>query len=462
MSRRRRAVHSGIDETYWDGLDNAAKLFPAVTNTRNPNVFRITAVLREEVEPAVLQMAVEKALAIMPSFAVKLQRGLFWYYFDVNSERPIVREDAGWPCKPIYRARERGFLFRVLYYKKRISFEIYHALSDGMGATQFLTLILYCYYNIKDPEGVPEEYIRREADRIARDFDEDSFQHAAGEGVWTLKKEREREPEAFRLTGYRYDGDRLGALSAAVPVDALLAEARACGASLSEYLSALLVWSIYNTAYRRSSRHRPIVISVPVNLRGMFDSITLRNFFGHMNISVHPGRGDTFESVLAVTREQFKRCLNREYFEQQITGHVSIERIPGVRFVPLFIKDAIMRANFRRALTKYTCTFSNLGRMTLPPMIEDRVERFELLIGSSYSHPKKLSLISYKNVLSLTFSSTMDDNSMEQFMLSFLADRGIDITVSCNETPAPERAKKSKPRQPEGGEAVCDTADTAG
>lgn len=462
MSRRRRAVHSGIDETYWDGLDNAAKLFPAVTSTRNPNVFRITAVLREEVEPAVLQTAVEKALAIMPSFAVKLQRGLFWYYFDVNSEHPVVREERDWPCKPIYRARERGFLFRVLYYKKRISFEIYHALSDGMGATQFLTLILYCYYNIKDPEGVPEEYIRREADRIARDFDEDSFQHAAGEGVWTLKKEREREPDAFRLTGYRYDGDRLGALTAAVPVDALLAEARACGASLSEYLTALLVWSIYNTAYRRSSRHRPIVISVPVNLRGMFDSITLRNFFGHMNIPVHPGRGDTFESVLAVTREQFKRCLNREYFERQITGHVSIERIPGVRFVPLFIKDMIMRANFRRALTKYTCTFSNLGRMTLPPMIEDRVERFELLIGSSYSHPKKLSLISYQNVLSLTFSSTMDDNSVEQFMLSFLADRGIPVTVSCNETPAPERVKKQKNQPPEGGDDACAAADTAG
>jgi hypothetical protein len=100
--------------------------------------------------------------------------------------------------------------------------------------------------------------------------------------------------------------------------------------------------------------------------------------------------------------------------------------------------------------------------MTLPAMIEDRVERFELLIGSSQSHPKKLSLISYKNVLSMTFSSTMDDNSVEQFMLSFLADRGIDITVSCNETPAPERAKKSKKSQPEGGECPCDTADTAG
>ena len=441
MSRRRRAVHSGIDESYWDGLDNAAKIIPAVTNPRNPNVFRLSAVLHEEVEPAVLQMAVEKALAIMPSFAVKLHRGLFWYYFDVNPERPIVREEKEWPCAPIYRARERGFLFRVLYYKKRINFEIYHALSDGMGAEQFLSLILSCYYNIKDPAAVPEEHIRRDADRICRDFDEDSFQHAAGDSAWTRKSRTERDPDAFRLTGYRYDGDRLGVLTAGLPVDALLAEARTVGATISEYLTALLVWSIYNTAYRRSGRKRPIVIMVPANLRGMFDSITLRNFFGFMYISVHPGRGDTFESVLAVTREQFKRCLNREYFERQIAGNVAIERIPGIRFVPIFIKDAVMRLSYKKATDRHTYTFSNLGKFPLPLVIADKIDHIEILIGASQTHPKKLGVISCGNTLAMSFTSTIDDNSVEQFMLAFLAERGIPVTVSSNERTLAEHKK---------------------
>ncbi|MBE6611448.1 MAG: hypothetical protein E7632_03045 [Ruminococcaceae bacterium] len=438
MAHRRR---SGIDESYWDRLDNAAKLMPAVTTTRSPNVFRITAVLREPVERDILQKAVEKAMAIMPSFALKLHRGLFWYYFDINSEKPVVREESGYPCAPIYKGRERGFLFRVLYFRKRISFEIYHALSDGMGAMHFMQLILYCYYNIKYGDEVPEEFIRWEADKISRDFDEDSFQRASGE---MEKSEKARKVEAFRLSGYRFDGDRLGALTAILPVDGILRLAKENGATLSEYLCALLIWSIYNTSYRRSSGSRPIVISMPVNLRGMFDSATLRNFFGHMNISVHPKRGDTFEMVLEATKEGFRDCLKREYFERQITGHVAIERIPGIKYVPVVIKDFVMQQIFRRAAKDYTITFSNLGRVQLPPMIEDRVERFELLIGASESHPKKMTIISYQNQAALAFSSTIEDNSVEQFMLSYLSEAGLTVTVSSNDTPAPAKVKKPK------------------
>ena len=156
-SHRKRAPHSGIDEGYWDRLDNAAKLFPAITNRRSPNVFRFTAVLKEDVVPEVLESALEKALSIMPSFAVKLHRGLFWYYFDVNNEHPTVKKECSYPCAPIYRAREKGFLFRVTYYGKRINFELYHALSDGIGALSFIRVLVYCYYNTLKGEEVPEE-----------------------------------------------------------------------------------------------------------------------------------------------------------------------------------------------------------------------------------------------------------------------------------------------------------------
>lgn len=443
QSRRKRAPHSGIDEAYWDKLDNAAKLFPAITGTRSPNVFRLSAVIRDEVVPEVLQSALEKALAIMPSFAVKLHRGLFWYYFDVNNERPLVREEYSYPCTPIYRAKERGFLFRVTYYHKRINFELYHALSDGMGAVSFMRLIVYCYYNLLNKDAVPEELIRLESDLIMRDFNEDSFVLNAPEDTEREKK-REREPEAYRISGYRYDGTRLGALAAVIPTDKMLALAKSHGATLSEYVCALLIFSIYNTSYRRSARNRPIIISIPVNLRGMFDSSTLRNFFGHMNVGFKPGRDTSFEEILEEVKAQFAKRLKRSYFEAQITSHVNIERIPGIRYVPLFIKDMVMRLIYSRTEGRYTMTFSNLGRIQLPEVISDRVERFEVLIGGSQTHPKKTSLCSYKNNLVLMFSSTIDDNSFEQFLLSFLVKEGVEVTVSSNETPAPREPEKVK------------------
>ncbi len=440
--KHKRAAHSPIDECYFDGLDNTAKIIPATTDTRNPHVFGYTAVLTEEVVPEALQKAVEKAVSIMPSFAVKLNRGLFWYYFDINHATPRVREVSEYPCAPIYKAGENGFLFRVTYYHKRINFEIYHALSDGVGALNFMQLIVYCYFNELYPEEVPEELARLEADEAVRNFDEDSFAVNVPENA--LVAEKEKKTEAFRIGGYRYDGTRLGVLNARIPADKMLALAKSFGATLSEYVCALLIWSIYNTSYRRSMRTRPIVVSIPVNLRGMFESTTLRNFFGQMNVSVKPEKGDSFDDILLKTKECFKSYLNKPYFEKMITNNVLIERIPGIRFVPLFIKDAVMRFLYRRQTKFHTLTLSNLGKIKLPEMIADRVEHFEILIGGSSTHPKKTSLCTYKNELVITFTSTVDDNSMEQFLLSLLTKQGVDITVSSNETPPPPKPVKRK------------------
>lgn len=441
---RKRARHSGIDESFWDTLDNAAKLMPAITSTRSPNVYRLSAVLHDEVVPEALQKALEKAIAIMPAFALKLHRGLFWYYFDVNTEHPVVRQEKKYPCAPIYRANEKGFLFRVTYFHKRINLEMYHALTDGLGAVSFMRLLVCCYFNVLFPEEVPEEYIRSEADEVSRDFGEDSFIRNVSDAPEDSTATK-REVDAYRLGGYRYDGARLGVLSAVIPTDALLELARSHGATVSQYLTSLLIWSISNTSYRRTGRNKPIVVSIPVNLRGMFDSHTLRNFFGHMNVGASPSREATFEDVLAEVKKGFERGLTKGAFEREITNHVNIERIPGIKFVPRIIKDMVMRIIFSHNAKKYTLTFSNLGKITLPSMISERVERFDVIIGGSESHVKKASLCSYNNSTVLTFSSTVDDNSLEQYMLSHLAAEGLDITVCSNETPEPKKVKREKP-----------------
>ena len=42
--------------------------------------------------------------------------------------------------EPIFSREAKGFLFRVSYYHKRIALEIFHALSDGYGGMQFLSI----------------------------------------------------------------------------------------------------------------------------------------------------------------------------------------------------------------------------------------------------------------------------------------------------------------------------------
>jgi hypothetical protein len=46
----------------WRRLDNSAKIFPVSTGKRYSTVFRISAVLKETIKPAILEQAVKQAL----------------------------------------------------------------------------------------------------------------------------------------------------------------------------------------------------------------------------------------------------------------------------------------------------------------------------------------------------------------------------------------------------------------
>ena len=61
----------------WGKLDNTAHLFPAISTKRTTNVFRQSVVLTENIEPLILQLALEKVIKLFPAFKVRLRNGFF-------------------------------------------------------------------------------------------------------------------------------------------------------------------------------------------------------------------------------------------------------------------------------------------------------------------------------------------------------------------------------------------------
>lgn len=62
---------------------------------------------------------------------------------------PVVELENQVICPPIYDEYKTNLLFKVSYFKQRINLEMYHSLSDGTGALQFLKSILYYYLTTK-------------------------------------------------------------------------------------------------------------------------------------------------------------------------------------------------------------------------------------------------------------------------------------------------------------------------
>ena len=131
-------VKPRIQGARWRKLDNTAKLFAAVAGEDLSNVFRLSVSLKAEVKPHLLSQALERTLPEFENFRVKLRKGFFWNYFETNNREPLIEKEETYPCKFIDPHESHRFPFRVSYYGKRINFEVFHGLTDGLGALNFL------------------------------------------------------------------------------------------------------------------------------------------------------------------------------------------------------------------------------------------------------------------------------------------------------------------------------------
>ncbi|MEG0407852.1 MAG: hypothetical protein RR623_03180, partial [Bacilli bacterium] len=93
----------------WYKLENTAKIFPPTSNKNDPKVFRFYVELKKEIEPIILQTALDKTLEEFPLFKSVLKKGLFWYYLETTDIKPKVTIEETIPCEEL----NRGLLFRV-------------------------------------------------------------------------------------------------------------------------------------------------------------------------------------------------------------------------------------------------------------------------------------------------------------------------------------------------------------
>lgn len=206
----------------WRKLDNAALAFPPATDKNDTRVFRMYCELKETVDPEILQTALDQTMEKYPLFQVVLRKGLFWFYLERRDIRAVAKEEIKPPCSRLYIPDKKSLLFEVSYYENRINFEVYHALTDGTGARNFLQELVQNYLKLRHPETqFPEQ--KMEQRTTFRDHEEDSFsQYYSSE----TPKNKEKKPRAVRLKGEMLGHDDMQILEVSIPVKEILEKAR--------------------------------------------------------------------------------------------------------------------------------------------------------------------------------------------------------------------------------------------
>lgn len=69
----------------WYKLDLSAIVYPTLQRRDFSSVYRLSVVLKEVINPAILQTALDKTLPRFPTYKVAIRKGLFWRYLEPNN-----------------------------------------------------------------------------------------------------------------------------------------------------------------------------------------------------------------------------------------------------------------------------------------------------------------------------------------------------------------------------------------
>jgi hypothetical protein len=410
----------------WTKLDNAAKIFPPTTNEKDTKVFRFVCELKDEVDKDILQSSLERTMELFPMYHSVLRSGVFWYYFENTELKPEVKEESKLPCSMLYRQNRKNLLIDVTYYRKRINLEMYHALADGTGALGFFKTLLYYYITARYREDFAQKLPKLDYDASFSQKMDDSFlKHYTG----NKKPNRIKITKAYRITGRRPIDNRLKVIEGVMSVKEILELAHRYDTTLTVYLTALFIMAIYNEMPVRNRKY-PVVLSVPVNLRTYFPSVTARNFFGTINISYQFGRGnDTLENIMEEVKKAFARELTEERLREHMNRLSSLEHNAFMRVVPLVLKDKVLRFANRINDRGITATLSNVGKITLAKELTPYIQMFNCFFSA---RRPQIGMCSFGDQLVVSFASPFISTDIQKNFFRMLAEEGVNITISSN------------------------------
>jgi hypothetical protein len=419
------------DETRrdWLTLDNAARIYPSSLSAWSPDVYRLSATLREPIRVAVLAAALRTVFPRFPYFQVQLRRGLFWYYLQRDDLIPDLEPLRSVPVSVQPGTGGGGHLLRVQAREAMIAVDFSHVLTDGSGAIRFLGTLV-------------TEYLRRRGVAVVdwSPFCDPAEPPAPGEfeDAYVRYYDRRlagppRQSPAYHLPGEPQPRSRV--ITGRVPVAGALGLARAQGVSLTTYLVAIYLHavSLIHAAENGAGDGRQAVarLEVPVDMRRHFPSATMRNF----SLFVAPeidlgGEARSFEAIVQRVHHSLGLQVDARELGRQIARNVRAVRHPGLRLLPLFLKDALF-AHVRRRYgeTPYSGVLSNLGRIEVPAAIAPHVASFGVMLGPNPRMKKNCAVLSYRDDLCISFGSVVEDRDLERLFFGHLIRAGLPVAV---------------------------------
>ena len=420
----------------WTRLDNASIIYPSCRTRKYATIFRLTVTLDETVSPVLLDEALKTTSNRFPGFRYTLDKGLFWWFLRrlENDPKALPRM----PMRPFSFKKNGGYLFRTGYEDNRIYLDIFHALTDGTGAMTFLMSLTAEYLRLRYGIDIPaDKWVLDPRQEPLKEEMEDSFDRFSG-----TKGSLDKESRAYHLPGREELPGVLNDIRISLPLPAVRAKAAELGCTVTELLAAVMLQSAQEVRSRDNAIGASpfIKVEVPVNLRPVFGSRTLRNFSSYVHLGIDVRNGDIpFKDILEEVKLQKRLFVHPHRLTTRIAANVALEDNLAIRSIPLFIKKPVINfINSHKGDNYCTQTLSNIGVVTLPEPMRSHVRDIEFILGRTKKKSGSCACVSYGDTLNIHLTRKIAEHEFEDRIIRIFKEMGIE-GEACDSVPSKKR-----------------------
>ena len=418
----------------WMHLDNSAKIYPAAATSTWNNIYRLSATLYDDVDRDVLQSALDVTVRRFPSIAVKLKRGVFWYYLEEIKNAPEIQDEKSYPLVRMPLDDIRHCAFRVLVYKKRIAVEFFHALTDGNGALIFLKTLVAEYLTQKHGLDIPNEFgVLSRLEPPKEEELEDNFPKNKA----PVGKSR-KESNSYRIFGELEEDGFCHVTTFTLNPKELLEIAHSYGVTVTALIAAMYIKATIALQFedvKKLKHMKKVKVLIPVDLRRIYNSKTLRNFALYTTPGVDPRLGEyTLEELAKIVHHRMALDITEKNMAARIYTNVRDEENIALKLTPLFLKNIVMKIVFMLVgEKKSTLSISNLGLVKLPEAMEEYVDRLDFVLSVQSDAPYNSGVITYRDKLNISLIRNIKEPRLERALYSVFRECGIHVKVESND-----------------------------
>ena len=209
-----------------------------------------------------------------------------------------------------------------------------------------------------------------------------------------------------------------------IEISELKSFAKKHDATVTQLAVSLYMYALCKMRDAQNSK-KPVSIAVPINLRPIFNSDSLRNF-SLFFLAKNPDGDVSLETIIKQVKLDFAKGSDKTVLQKMININVAQQEMLLFRCLPRFMKKIVLKTGFQLYGERlYSSTLSNVGIFTVPEEINKHILSFRGMLSPVPINRIHCMAYCFNDVFSITFTSRIPDLTLEETVVRILDQNGV-------------------------------------